>query len=227
MTDLVTIIGVDVGQAKDPTGLAVVDLVFNRPENKQEYHCRHIERLALGTLYNGIIHRVDEIAQAVHPSEPIVVFDATGVGRPVVELARKKLSFRTIGITITGGDAETRDGDNWRVAKVPLVSTLQIALQSGELKIAAGLPGVEALIGELLNYRVEIKGTHEIFNAREGRHDDLALALAVAVYVAKKLPVKAHVSIQIIGDSDEATESVDDSESPMNLLSNWIQVERW
>jgi hypothetical protein len=190
--DLVTIIGCDVGQAKDPTGLAVVDLVSNRAEGRQEFHCRHIERLPLGTLYDGIINRVVEIAQEVWPSEPIAAFDATGVGRPVVELARKKLAFKTIGITITGGDAETLDGDDWRVAKVPLITTLQIALQLGESKIAAELPGVEALVEELLNYRVEIRGTHETFNAREGQHDDLVLALACAVYVARRVGVNVH-----------------------------------
>jgi hypothetical protein len=189
MIELVSIIGCDIGQAKDPTGLAVVELVFNRPEDRQEFHCRHIERLPLGTLYDGVITRVGEIAQAVWPSGPIAAFDMTGCGRPVVELARKKLNMKTIGITITGGDAETLDGDDWRVAKVPLITTLQIALQSGELRIAAELPGVAALVEELLNYRVEIRGTHETFNAREGQHDDLVLALACAVYVARRVGV--------------------------------------
>src|SRR5690554_2303558 len=112
MIDLVSIIGCDVGQSKDPTGLAVVDLV-STPEGGREYHCRHIERLPLGTLYAGIVERVAEIAQAVDPNKPTAVFDATGVGRPVVELARKKLSFEVVGITITGGESETRDGQDW------------------------------------------------------------------------------------------------------------------
>jgi hypothetical protein len=48
-----------------------------------------------------------------------------------------------------------------------------------------GIHEASVLMGELLDYRIQYTAAgHLTFNAREGRHDDLVLALAIACYRA-------------------------------------------
>ena len=60
-------------------------------------------------------------------------------------------------------------------------------LQRGRLKIAQGLPEATTLVNELLNYRVKIDPTtaHDSYNAREGAHDDVLLATALALWLGE------------------------------------------
>jgi hypothetical protein len=88
-------------------------------------------------------------------------------------------------IQITGGDSVTRDGDVTRVPKRDLVSAAQVALQSERLKIAAELPEAETLTRELQSFQVKISldTAHDSYGAwREGAHDDLVLALCLALW---------------------------------------------
>ena len=62
-------------------------------------------------------------------------------------------------------------------------------LQSGRLKIARELEHAETLKAELLNFRVKINIAtgHDSYEAwREGDHDDLVLAAAMATWKAQK-----------------------------------------
>jgi len=66
-----------------------------------------------------------------------------------------------------------------------LVSRLQALLHEGRLKIQKELSEAETLVRELQDFRVEFTAAgHLTFNARSGRHDDLVLALAIAVWHA-------------------------------------------
>lgn len=95
-------------------------------------------------------------------------------------------------VTITGGDTQSRAGyGSYRVPKRDLVGGLQVLLQSGRLKIASSLEHAEVLRGELLNFRIKIdpKTAHDSYSHwREGDHDDLVLAAALAVWSARKPP---------------------------------------
>jgi hypothetical protein len=74
------------------------------------------------------------------------------------------------------------------VPKRNLVSALQAALQTGALKIASSLELAEVLREELLNFRIKINiatGHDSYENWREGDHDDLVLAAAMAVWSAR------------------------------------------
>jgi hypothetical protein len=64
------------------------------------------------------------------------------------------------------------------------VSAVQVLLQSGRLKIAKELPDAEVLVTELLNFQVRITNSaNDIYGAwREGTHDDLVLAVALACW---------------------------------------------
>lgn len=79
---------------------------------------------------------------------------------------------------------ETRDGPNCGVPKLTLVSQLQALLHEGR-KILPELVEAETLVRELQDFRVEFTAAgHLTFNARSGKHDDLVLALAIAVWRA-------------------------------------------
>jgi hypothetical protein len=91
---------------------------------------------------------------------------------------------------ISAGSEEVRDGDTYKVPKKDLISLPQVLLQEGNrgLKIAPSLPEANTLVEELLNYRYTISeaGNHRFGSWREGQHDDLLLALCLAVWAAEK-----------------------------------------
>jgi hypothetical protein len=71
------------------------------------------------------------------------------------------------------------------VPKLSLVSRLQALLHEGSLKIHRDIPDAAVLVRELRDFRVEFTAAGSLtFNARSGWHDDLVLALAIAVWVA-------------------------------------------
>src|SRR5499427_4921832 len=80
---------------------------------------------------------------------------------------------------------ETSNGSTRSVPKLTLVSRLQALLHEGRLKILRELPEAETLVRELQDFRCEFTAAgHLTFNARSGRHDDLVLALAIAIWRA-------------------------------------------
>lgn len=178
------IIGLDLGQAQDYTAISILEDTGGDPAT---YHARHLERVALKTPYPAIVAKV----AAMMEKEPLkgtsaLVVDATGVGAPVVELLRAA-GCNPFPVWITGGDAVSMDWVQARVPKRDLVSSLQILLQSGRLKVAASLPNAETLVAELLNFKVTIdtKTAHDSYGAwREGVHDDLVLSVALACWYA-------------------------------------------
>lgn len=193
-------VGVDLGQAQDFTAICVLE----KTEDKDvaPLHVRHLERPPLGTYYPEIVERVKELVRDPalretsynwhsghnETSLPELVVDATGVGRPVVDMMRREgLSFAPV--LITGGDIEHHDNGFYKVPKRNLVSAVQIALQSGRLKIAEELSLAETLRKELLNFRIKvnISTAHDSYEAwREGDHDDLVLAAALACWKAAR-----------------------------------------
>ena len=101
-------------------------------------------------------------------------------------------------VLITGGASVNRlDRGGYAVPKADLVAVVQILLESRRLKIADGLPHAETLTRELQNFRYDYTANgHMRFGAGgdalawrgEGAHDDMVLALAVAAWVAEKVP---------------------------------------
>jgi hypothetical protein len=64
-----------------------------------------------------------------------------------------------------------------------LVSRLQAMLHEGRLQIQKNLPEAAELVKELQDFRVQYTANgHLTFNAREGKNDDMVLALAVAAW---------------------------------------------
>ncbi|MCJ0825958.1 hypothetical protein MQC88_08315 [Luteimonas sp. 50] len=189
-------VGIDVGQAHDPTAIAIVSrittdttnpgLSFLNPEPNPRYEVQHLERLRLGMPYPAQVDHVEALLcrPPLNRMGPRVLVDYTGVGRPVFDMfAGRHALRRAQGVVITGGRDTTRHGPGWSVPKGELVSKLQALLHAGELRIAASLPDAPVLLRELQDFRVRFtESGNATFNAREGAHDDLVLALALAVF---------------------------------------------
>jgi len=194
-------VGVDLGQKLDYTAIAVVERWEAAGEldrwswerlKEVGYRLRHLERLALGTPYPEVVARVREVARSGElAGRCTVLADATGVGGPVIDMLRgAELGCELMAVTITGGERASRasrsDG-GWKVPKRDLVVGLEAMLETGSLRIAAGLREGETFIKELTGMRVKVSaGRREQFGAwREGTHDDLVLAAALACWRAR------------------------------------------
>jgi phage FluMu gp28-like protein len=184
-------VGLDLGQSRDYTAVVVAEKVEPSEASGRDYelHIRHLERFR-DLLYPEVAERVRALMEAPElRGKAALTVDATGVGVAVVDMLRKSaLTFDAV--TITGGDTESQQGwYAWRVPKRDLVGGLQVLLQSGRLKIAYTLEHAETLKSELLNFRVKINITtgHDSYEAwRDGDHDDLVLAAALAAWKAHK-----------------------------------------
>lgn len=149
-------------------------------------HVRHLQRFALGTSYPTIVQETRTLLdrQPLRDNSVLVV-DATGVGAPVVDLL-DRAGLGSVAVNITGGNKVTR-GHGSRTMNVPkrdLVSAVKVLLQNGRLKVADELSEASTLKGELGNFRVKITSTaHDTYGVwREGVHDDLVLAVALACW---------------------------------------------
>jgi hypothetical protein len=175
------VVGVDLGQSHDPTAVCVVRRLDDGP--RPVFQVGHLERLPLHTPYPVIVsHVMRQLVRKPLAGKSELVIDFTGVGRPVFDLFVGR-GITPVGVTITGGDAVTNDGPVWRVPKLILVSRVQALLHSGQLKIHKVLPDAAALVAELQEFRAEVTANGRwTFNARTGKHDDLVLALAIALW---------------------------------------------
>lgn len=196
-------VGVDLGQSQDYTAIAALkqtyeikiqeavpglDAMRHASINKVPvYELRLLERPALHTPYPEIIERIKTILSGPELRDhATTVVDNTGVGRAVTDMMAEADISNVIAVTITAGEKISHDehGD-YRVPKKELVSSLQVAFQSGRLKIASALPLAETLREEILSFRIKtnLVTGHESFEAwREKDHDDLVLATALALW---------------------------------------------
>lgn len=177
------VVGVDLGQVRDYTAIAILDL--SRRGSDDLYALRRLERYR-DIPYTDVVQRLEEIHTKLKDAEFVV--DATGVGAPVVDMLDSH-SVRPVRVYIHGGTSVSFEGGVWKVPKRDLVSTVQILLQNGLLKIAPG-PLADVLISEMLNFRMKINPAtaHDSYAAwREGDHDDLVLAVALACWWGRRI----------------------------------------
>lgn len=191
---MAALIGIDVGQKRDPTAVCVTQPERREVDGRVETHflIRYLERLPLATPYPRVAERLAAVAGAVRQkigSDPGVYVDATGVGQPIVDLLSERLgSGWLVAVYFTHGDrrVETRDGGQRTVSlgKAYLVSRLQALLQSGRLHLPRTAEA-EVLTDELLTYEIRVdENANDRYGAfRVGTHDDLVTALGLAVQV--------------------------------------------
>ena len=133
-------------------------------------------------------------------SQHRLLVDATGVGAAVLDHLRAA-GLQPIGILIHGGDVVTRAPWVFRVPKRDLVGIVSVRLQNRSLRFTNAGPYAAILQRELLNFRVKIDPvtSHDSYAAwREGEHDDLVLATAIALWWGDRQPLDAGAKFGII-----------------------------
>ena len=196
-------VGLDLGQSNDYTALAVVEKTrAGETGDAPDLHLRHLERYPLRTPYPEMVALVaalveDPQLRSTHVDgflghrvleEPELLVDATGVGRPVVDLFKER-GLRYKAITITGGNTVTSIAGGYGVPKRDLIGALEVPFHSGRLKVAAGLRLWETLRAELQTFRRKVSlttGMDTYEHWRESDHDDLVLAAALACWGAER-----------------------------------------
>jgi hypothetical protein len=191
-------VGLDLGKAQDHTAVAVIeraelvwreerDPVTWQPRRGTRHFLRHLRRVPLQTPYPDVVELLrDLVSGPALAKRSTLVVDATGVGAPVVDLLRRAaLPCSIVPVMITGGDAESRDGDVVRAPKRDLIVGLQVAMQKRWLEVAGRLAMAPEFVKELLALRMRVSVTgSERFGGRG--HDDLVMAVALAWWRARR-----------------------------------------
>lgn len=201
-------IGLDLGKRQDFTALTVLaereeqerhrrtfedraQVETSRRWTFSEHWLQHLQRWPLGTKYRAIAADVAELTcrPPFRGTETTLVVDRGGVGESVYEQIAGRVeggAVELVGVTITGGKKVTAAGPNhYRVPKRDLVAALQVAVQNGKIKAASELELWPTLRGEMESFTAEITQTgHDTYEARQGEHDDLVLALAMPVWLS-------------------------------------------
>jgi len=187
--------GLDLAQQSDHTALVVLQRVDPhaelrprpRDEARSVYRARLVKRLDTGIPYTDMVARIDTaLSRPPLKGCTTLVIDATGVGRPVADLF-SGLGRSAQSVTITGGQRANRNGSEWSVPKHLLASTVQRLLQTGRLQFSERVPHSTVLKQEMKDFRVKVSDTgHVRFEHREGKHDDLVLATALAAWYAEQ-----------------------------------------
>ena len=192
-------VGAGLGQSRDPSTIAVVeraevmgpfDPVMFAYQKLAALRLRHVERIPLGTGYPEVVRRLAEVARSRELTGRCrLVVDATGVGRPVVDLLRDaRPGCLVMPVVVTSGEQETSSGGYYCVPKRDLIVGLQVLMQTGGLQFAKGMKfGVE-LAAEMaaMEVRVSPAGREQYGAWREGAHDDLVFAVALSCWGAAK-----------------------------------------
>ena len=193
-------VGVDFGQSRDFTAIAVLE----RAETTGAWDAakfawrkvvslqlRYLERIALGTPYPEVVERVVQVTRWPGlAGQCRLAVDGTGVGRPVVDLLRRaRPGCVLMPVNITNGLKQTEEGGYYGVPKRDLILGLQVLLQRGVLRIAAGLEHGPDLVKEMaaMQVKITLSGQEQYAAWREGTHDDLVFAVALACWNAQNM----------------------------------------
>lgn len=174
--------GLDLGQAADYSALVIVERT--RIEKLIEFGVRHIHRWHLGTSYTTIVAELKEMYAALPLAKSTLAIDRTGVGRGVSDMIRDSgINAACRAYTITAG---SKPGAG-TVPKKELVAAIQVPLQERRLTFADDLSMTSVLQKELEYFRVKVTADrNETFESwRERDHDDIVLALALALYAGR------------------------------------------
>jgi hypothetical protein len=147
------------------------------------YRVSYLERLPLRTPYTAVLARLFAIKNQL-PRAAQLIIDVTGIGKGLFDMAVEQ-GLNPIGVVIHSGfEVHHRPYDSVvSVPKLRLVSELDKRLQLGDLFVHESLKDWPALRRELLNFRPEItRAGTETWNAKSGEHDDLVIALGLALF---------------------------------------------
>ena len=194
-------IGLDLAKAVDYSAIAVVvrtettihTVGRERWQVWTERKCEpaeliHIERIKKGTSFTEVVKRVTEVAthKALGPGRKRLVVDATGLGSPVMEMVRgARTGCELKPVVITGGTGQRYAGGSWNVSKADLMAGLRTSMELQDLLIAAGMAETPALVKELTDFG-------------GAGHDDMVMALALALWGVKIQTVGERSNVRIV-----------------------------
>jgi hypothetical protein len=179
------------------------------PDMDATYRVQRLMRLDLGTSYVAVAGKIAELVGnlwdwerglrergELQPHDPQLSWDiwadATGVGRPVMELISNALAASSKTdraqlhpVVFTHGDRFTRGGYEQYgdvLGKAYLVSRLQVLFQEGRVKLPPRDGEAAAMAQELKDYKVKVdENANDKYGAfAVGAHDDLVTALGLA-----------------------------------------------
>jgi hypothetical protein len=198
------VLGLDFGQSNDHTALALLEADDIRKPN---YRLRGLHRFPLGTPYSELPAALaPRVTQPPLARRIGLALDATGVGTPVVELFREQFPGLPIyAITITAGTQVTGTPSKPHVPKHHLINTCSVILEEHRLEIAQHMRHTPDLIDELQAYQHETtEHGNDTYAPTHGEHDDLVLALSLALWTAEN---KERPSSAAIGRPSQQVDS--------------------
>jgi hypothetical protein len=205
------VLGLDLGQSPDATALALLEY---DDIQEPDYRLRGLYRFPRGTPYTNLSDPICRHICEVELRDRVnIAVDASGAGRPVVDYLREELyPVSMFAITITGGNETTGEHRKPNVPKRDLIGTTSLILEQRRLRIAENMMHTEALIDELLAYRRTISERgNDTYGAPSGSHDDLVLALSLALWTAEnRRPAARHYPIGNPNTLDYRIPSIDD-----------------
>ena len=201
------VVGIDLGQANDFTAISVIErlpqvVTEKKPvrmgadtfmktvtaEKPPHLHCRQLGRADLGTKYPEIVRKTKAMLETPQLDGAVLVVDATGVGRGVVDYFREA-GLRPVAVHITSGATAHYDNGFWYVPKRDLVSAAQVPLQDKRLVFTQTSELNETLVREMQAFKIKITAAaNDTYGAwREGEHDDLIFAVMLASWAAQRI----------------------------------------
>ena len=199
--------GVDVGKRHDPSALAIVERRqlmapdgrhSNRPiENGDPvYHVVHAQRFPLHEPYPLQGQR---LARLLSSREELagceVLIDRTGVGDGVIDQWKRDIP-EIRPIVLTAGREVVRAGRELHISKSVLIQELQGHLHYQTIKVPKDLPEAEAIAREAADFEVHYSASGALqWNAKSGAHDDLIVAIALALFGASHVAGRGHITM--------------------------------
>ena len=189
------------GEKNDYTARAIIESVgadYFAPASvaiPAHLHLIDLGQPPLGTPYTKVASDMRKLfTTGTYAGKSELVVDATGVGRAVVDMfvypGAGEESLQPSRVTITGGDKVAHEGREWHVPKRDLVGALLVAFQNRVLRVADGVRHRQEFIDQLMNFKYKISERgHDTYDAKDGYHDDLVIAVALAVWRAQHRPV--------------------------------------
>lgn len=205
------IVGVDLGQSNDPTAICAMQHTVRvahgwtcfpkahiwKQNRTERFDVRHLERLALGMPYPDQVRYVGGLLKREPLTKAKLVIDETGVGRAVGDIFNAQGMYPT-RVTITAGLETTRNGLSVHVPKSALMSGMEARQHLGELRVAPAAKDAEALKDELKDFQRHVSAAgRATWGARTGAHDDLVLAVAIALFEATNWQEVHHEELRI------------------------------
>lgn len=190
-------LGLDLGQCRDHSAICIlearhiprntIDPYTRQPLADTKLRLRWLERLPLDLPYPDVVNRV---RQLVHDPEyiqqTVIILDATGGGNIFLDQLRAaRLGAQIIPVSITAGLEPTVSQGKHNVPKHELVTTLEAVFREHRIGLDPKTPHLAALLEELRAFeRLQGPRGRETFAGKASHHDDLVIALSLAVWRA-------------------------------------------